>query len=81
MMVGMLWQKGNVEVVYVSGEALLVFLRELDVKPGDLTIAGQQQVDNLAKAAVERRFQKMADWLPAGDHLRIFMSSKEPSLN
>ena len=56
---------GNVKIVYFSGKALLVFLRELDVKPGGLTIAGQQQVDDLAKAAVERRFQKMADQLTA----------------
>ena len=49
----------------MSGKALLVLLRELDVKPGDLTIAGQQQVNDLDKTVVERRFQKMADRLTA----------------
>ena len=53
----------------------------MDVKPGDLTIANHQQVDDLAKAAVEMKLQKMANRLTAEDRLRIFMSSKELSLN
>ena len=70
------------EIVYWSGKTFLIPLRELDVKPGDVTIAGQQQVDDLAKSAIERGFQKMADRLTAEDRLRIFMSSKkEPSMN
>ena len=72
---------GNVKIVRISGDASLILLRELDQKPGDLTMADQQQVNHLAKAAVERRLKKMAKRSTADKRLRILMSSKEPSLN
>ena len=62
--------------MYLSGDALLDLFRDFDVKPGDRTIADRQQVDDLAKAAVSRRLQKMADRMTAEDRLRIFLSSK-----
>ena len=71
---------GNVKIVYLSGNELLDLFRDFDVKPGDLTIAGRRQVDELAKAAVSRRLQKMAEQMTAEDRLKFFLSSKkEPS--
>ena len=59
----------------LPGKASLVLLREFDQKPGDLTIADQQQVDDLlAKADVERILKKMANQLTAEERLRILMS-------
>ena len=46
------------------------------VKPGGLTVVNQQQVNSLAKAAVERKLKKMANWLTAEERHRILMSSK-----
>ena len=80
-MVGVLCRltTGDVKIVCISGKGSL--LRELDQKPGDLTMADQQQVDYLTKAAVERKLKKVANWLTAEERLKILMSSKEPSLN
>ena len=62
-MVGVLCRltTGNAKIVCISGKGSLILLRELDQKPGDLTMADQQQVDYLAKAAVERKLKKVAN--------------------